>query len=48
MRDKPRDGHLQLSEAGALIKARGDIPKEYHLSDPSTTPPYILQLISII
>jgi len=30
MRDKPRDGHLQLSEAGVLIKAERDAsPKEY-------------------
>ena len=30
MRDKPRDGHLQLSEAGILIKAERDAsPREY-------------------
>jgi len=30
LRDKPRDGHLQLSEAGILIKAKRDAsPKEY-------------------
>jgi len=30
LRDKPRDGHLQLSEACVLIKAKRDMsPKEY-------------------
>ena len=30
LKDKPRDGHLQLSEAGVLIKAERDTsPKEY-------------------
>ena len=30
LKDKPRDGHLQLSEAGVLIKAEWDTyPKEY-------------------
>jgi len=38
LRDKPRDGHLQLSEAGILIKSKRDIPpRNTHHSGPSMT-----------
>jgi len=39
LKDKPRDGHLQLSEAGVLIKAERDAsPKNTLPFNPSTTP----------
>jgi len=39
LKDWPKDTHLQLSEAGILIKAERDMsPKEYPSSGPYTTP----------